>query len=58
MASPKANASTLKPGRQKTGGRKRGALNKTTKILRDAVLIAADAVGDEEGRIGVRQCRR
>lgn len=34
-----------KPGGPKTGGRKKGSKNKTTKALKDAILQAFDKVG-------------
>lgn len=37
---------------QKTGGRKKGSVNKTTGILKNAVLRAAEKAGGEEGLIG------
>ena len=39
-------------GNPKTGGRKRGLPNKTTALLKDAVLQAAEAAGDKEGMVG------
>ena len=39
-------------GNPKTGGRKRGVPNKTTALLKDAVLQAAEAAGDKEGMVG------
>ena len=39
-------------GNPKTGGRKRGITNKTTALLKDAVLQAAEAAGDKEGMVG------
>ena len=39
-------------GNPKTGGRKRGVTNKTTALLKDAVLQAAEAAGDKEGMVG------
>ncbi len=37
---------------KKTGGRKPGSLNKTTSVLKDAVLKAAEAAGGEGGLEG------
>lgn len=34
---------------KKTGGRRKGSLNKTTALLKDAVLRAAEAAGGERG---------
>ena len=34
---------------KKTGGRRKGSLNKTTALLKDAVLRAAEAAGGESG---------
>ena len=39
-------------GKPKTGGRQRGTVNKTTALLKDAVLQAAEAAGDKEGMVG------
>lgn len=36
----------------KTGGRKKGTPNKTTTLLKDAILAAAEKAGDKEGLIG------
>ena len=36
----------------KTGGRKKGTPNKTTALLKDAILTAAEEAGDEDGMIG------
>ena len=44
---PKSNATSFKKGRKKTGGRKAGTPNKTTRILREVVLAAAEAAGNE-----------
>jgi hypothetical protein len=49
---PKSNATSFKKGRKKTGGRKAGAPNKTTMVLREVVLAAAEAAGNEWGRDG------
>ena len=39
-------------GNPKTGGRRRGSVNKTTALLKDAVLQAAERAGDKEGMVG------
>ena len=39
-------------GNPKTGGRRKGVSNKTTALLKDAVLEAAERAGDKEGMIG------
>lgn len=44
--------SKLEAGRAKTGGRKKGTPNKTTALLKDAILQAAEAAGDKEGMLG------
>lgn len=44
MAKPK--------GSPKTGGRKKGTPNKTTALLKDAILQAAERAGDQDGMIG------
>lgn len=36
----------------KTGGRQKGTPNKTTALLKDAILQAADEAGDAEGMVG------
>jgi hypothetical protein len=36
----------------KTGGRKKGTPNKTTALLKDAILVAADNAGRDEGLVG------
>ena len=41
-----------KPGTPKTGGRKKGTPNKTTALLKDAILKAAEEAGGEHGLIG------
>ena len=38
--------------RPKTGGRKKGTPNKTTALLKDAILRAADDAGGTDGMIG------
>lgn len=39
---------------KKTGGRKKGTPNKTTALLKDAILSAAEAVGqDGKGKLGL-----
>ena len=38
--------------RAKTGGRQRGTPNKTTALLKDALLLAAEQAGDKEGMVG------
>jgi len=39
-------------GQPKTGGRTKGTPNKTTALLKDAILQAAEQAGDKEGMIG------
>ena len=39
-------------GNPKSDGRNRGVTNKTTALLKDAVLQAAEAAGDKEGMVG------
>lgn len=36
-------------------GRPKGALNKTTALLKDAILMAADQAGGKEGMVGYLQ---
>jgi hypothetical protein len=38
--------------RPKTGGRKKGTPNKTTAVLKDAILLAAEQAGDADGLVG------
>jgi hypothetical protein len=44
--------SKVAPTRPKTGGRKKGTPNKTTALLKDAVLLAAGNAGKAEGLVG------
>ena len=53
MSKPKSNATTFKPGRKKTGGRKGGTPNKKTQVLNEAILIAGEAAGNEKGTDGL-----
>lgn len=39
-------------GIPKTGGRKKGTPNKTTAVLKDAILLAAEQAGDKGGLVG------
>ncbi len=39
--------------RKKTGGRKKGTPNKTTALLKDAILQAAEAAGNKIGKDGL-----
>ena len=41
----------IEKGKPKTGGRQRGTVNKTTALLKDAVLEAAEAAGDKGGMV-------
>ena len=51
---PKANATSFKKGRAKTGGRKPGTQNATPKLLKDCILMAAELSGqDGEGKGGL-----
>lgn len=52
MSKRKANAASFKKGRKKTGGRKAGTPNKTTRVFRDVVLAAAEAAGNKLGGNG------
>jgi hypothetical protein len=49
MAKPKSNATSFKPRRRKTGGRKAGTRNKTTVAAMDAIAIVADRMGGVNG---------
>jgi hypothetical protein len=40
---------------RKTGGRQKGTPNKTTALLKDAILTAADNAGGSQGLIGYLQ---
>jgi hypothetical protein len=42
----------LEANRKKTGGRQKGTPNKTTALLKDAVLKAAENAGAGEGMVG------
>jgi hypothetical protein len=42
-------------GAPKTGGRQKGTPNKTTKLLKDAILQAAEGAGGKEGLVGYLQ---
>jgi hypothetical protein len=54
MTEPKSVATSFKKGRKKTGGRKAGVPNKTTRFLREAIILAAEAVGsDGNGKDGL-----
>jgi hypothetical protein len=46
---PNSKVGTTRP---KTGGRTKGTPNKTTALLKDAILQAAEAAGDKEGMLG------
>ncbi len=39
-------------GKPKTGGRQKGSVNKSTALLKDAILLAAERAGDKEGMVG------
>jgi hypothetical protein len=41
----------------KTGGRKKGTPNKTTGLLKDAILVAAERAGGKDGLIGYLQAQ-
>ena len=41
--------------REKTGGRQKGTPNKTTALLKDAILKAADKAGGKEKLVGYLQ---
>lgn len=47
--------SKVEANRPKTGGRKKGTPNKTTALLKDAILKAADNAGGPQGLIGYLQ---
>lgn len=47
--------SKIAPTRPKTGGRQKGTPNKTTALLKDAVLKAATQAGREGGLVGYLQ---
>lgn len=44
--------SKVDQSRPKTGGRKKGTPNKTTALLKDAILEAAGNAGKEKGLVG------
>jgi hypothetical protein len=43
--------------RVKTGGRKKGTPNKTTGVLKDAILLAAENAGGPDGLVGYLQAQ-
>ena len=45
MSKQKSNATSFKPGRKKTGGRRAGALNKNTVTVKDTIAMAAERIG-------------
>jgi hypothetical protein len=45
--------SKLEAGRAKTGGRQKGTPNKTTALLKDAILMAGEAAGNKLGPDGL-----
>ena len=45
MPKPKSNPNNFKKGRQKTGGRKAGTLNKITVAVKDVIAMAAKRIG-------------
>lgn len=49
----KSDATRFRKGRKKTGGRKPGTRNQTTRLLKEASLIAAEAIGNEKGGDGL-----
>ena len=53
MSHPKSNRTTFRKGRQKTGGRRRGQPNKTTRVLQEALLIATEEVGNQKNGRGL-----
>lgn len=46
-----------RPKKVKTGGRKKGTPNKTTGLLKDAILKAAEGAGGDDGLIGYLQAQ-
>jgi hypothetical protein len=54
MKKPKANATTFAKGRQKSGGRRRGSVNKFTQELKECIMQAAAEFGEDgKGKDGV-----
>ena len=53
MSKTKANATSFRPGRAKTGGRRAGVSNKKTRFLQEAILIAVETAGNEKGKDGL-----
>jgi hypothetical protein len=54
MNKRKSNGTTFRPGRKKTGGRKKGSANKLTREISEAILEAGERVGyDGKGRGGL-----
>jgi hypothetical protein len=49
-----SNSSHFQPGHEKTGGRQPGVRNRTTRILKEAIIMAAELEGsDGEGKDGL-----
>ena len=49
-----SNSSHFQPGRGKTGGRQAGVRNRTTRLLKECILMAAELEGrDGEGQDGL-----
>lgn len=48
MTKSKANATSFKKGRRKSGGRKRGVPNRRSSVLWEATFLAAETVGSDD----------
>jgi hypothetical protein len=49
-----SNSSRFQPGHEKTGGRQPGVRNRTTRLLKEAIIMAAELEGsDGEGKDGL-----
>lgn len=55
MSKLEKGRASYRKGRAKTGGRQKGTPNKTTALLKDAILQAATAAGGKEGLVGYLQ---
>lgn len=55
MANPAGKTTKVVGNRSKLGGRKKGTPNKTTKLLKDAILKAAEKAGGKGGLVSYLQ---
>jgi hypothetical protein len=52
MPKPNSNRTSFRPGRKKTGGRKRGVRNTMTIAVKDVIAMAADLIGGVNRLVG------